>query len=132
MGKLLGQCGRYLWFLDEKRRDWIFDDDFESFNAQHSLGRIYHCVEDNGDFIVIQSKRDESYRVKKEGFRVSPFTNFYIKDRVKILNGSKVGKTAFILGMGWHSNHEKIIFILEIDGKKSSRWYFEEDIEPYE
>ena len=132
MNDLVGKCGRYLWSPDIEPKNWISETDYESFISQHSLGKIYHCVDLKDNFIVISSNKKENYRVNPEGFSIVPFTHFYVGDRIKILNGSKTGKIGVISNMGWHSKKEKIIFLLKIDDKKSSRQYWEEDIESYE
>jgi len=128
MDDLIGKCGRYLWSRDIEPADWILEEDYDAFVSQHSLGRIYHCVDVEGEFIVIKSKRDQSYRVNPEGFQTVPSTDFYVGDEVKVLNGSQSGKVGVIAGLGWHSNKEKIIYTLEVDGKRRSRQYWEEDI----
>ena len=130
MNNYIGSCGRYLWSPDTNPKDWILKTDYDSFISQHSLGRIYHCIGIEGDFIILKSNRKESYRVNPKGFCQIPSTNFYIGDKVKILSGSQVGAIAIIFSMGWHTNKKKIIYSLEINGKRRSKQYWDEDIEP--
>ncbi len=130
MNDFVVSCGRYFWSPKIKPRDWIREADYEAFTSQHSLGRIYHCVGIEDNFIVLKSNRNESYRVNPEGFHQVPFTDFYIGDKVKVLNGSKAGMIA-VIDMGWHAKREKIIYLLEIDGKRRTRHYWEENIEVY-
>jgi len=132
MNDYVGKCGRYLWSPDIEPIDWIFEADYEAFTSQHSLGRIYHCVGVEGDFVVLKSSRNECFRVNPEGFHQTPFTEYYIGDKVEILSGSQTGAIGTISSMGWHSKREKIIYSLEVDGKRRSRQYWEEDIKPYE
>jgi hypothetical protein len=47
-----------------------------------------------------------------------------------VLNGSLQDQIAVIQGIGWHSKHQKLIFILYDQHKRRSRWYFAEDIAP--
>lgn len=131
MSDLVGKCGRYLWSDDIEPKSWIHNESYDSFTTQHTLGRVYHCINESDGYITIQSNRDESYRVNPEGFDVVKSTSFYIGDTVTVLNGSKAGKCAVICGMGYHLKNQKIIFILNIEGKKSSRQYFEGDFELY-
>ena len=112
--------------------DWICESDYDAFTSQHSLGRVYHCVGVEENYIVIKSNRSDNYRVNPQGFNEVSSTDFYIGDKIKILSGSKAGSMGIILSMGWHSNKEKIIYSLEVDGKRRSKQYWEEDIEPYE
>ena len=70
---------------------------------QHPLGKIYHCIGVVDDFVVLP---------------------------VRVLNGSLQDQIAVIQGIGWHSKHQKLIFILYAQHKRRSRWYFAEDIAP--
>ena len=127
--ELIGQCGLYIWTPDSKPIEWIFPEDYTSFSAQHSFGRVYHCIGFDSDYIIIKSNRVENgYRVDLKGFVPVASTDHYVGDQVIVLVGSQMGLQGEICGMGWHTCHKKIIFILKINGKKRSRWYYEEDI----
>ena len=126
----IGQCGRYLWSADIEPAEWIRPDDYADFTAQHSLGRIYHCQGETPPYIAIQANRRQAFRVNPEGFSPVPDTPYYIGDSVRIQVGSQAGAEAEIVSMGWHTNKQKILFGLAVNGKRRSRQYWEEDIAP--
>jgi hypothetical protein len=130
MSEFTQQCGRYLWSPDIEPQDWIAPDDYDGFLSQHSLGTIYHCTGAEAPYIVLQANRHDRFRVNPQGFAPVPTTDHFVGDNVTILSGSKSGKSARIEAMGWHTNKQKIIYILSVNGKRSSRQYWEDEFEP--
>ena len=130
MQHFLGMCGRYHWLAERETPDCIHRNSYTAFVHQHQLGKIYHCIGVVDDFLVLQAKRSTSFKVKAVHFQPLAASAFYMGDAVRVLNGSLQDQMAVIQGIGWHSKHQKLIFILYAQHKRCSRWYFAEDIAP--
>ena len=130
MQHLIGMCGRYHWSVETDSPDCIHKNSSTAFVYQHQLGKIYHCIGVIDDWIVLQAKRGIRYKLKAVHFRSLAKSAFYVGDAVNVLNGSLQDQIAVIQGIGWHSKHQKLIFILYAQHKRRSRWYFAEDIAP--
>jgi len=82
---------------------------------------------------------NEGYVIAKSSgytFRISPIIvqeskkpDFFINDKVKFHNSKGYLEFGIIKDLYWHTNNNKFIYLIEVNGKLKSRRYFAEDLE---
>ena len=109
------------WF-PEHGAHLVADDDRERFAALSPAGKVFRYLGADAGWILIQYGADK-YRVSAEVLKpVSPLA-FEVGQHVMAK-----GKPAVVLHVGWHFKEAAPIYLLEVEGKRSSRRYSEGEL----
>lgn len=109
------------WF-PEHGYHLVVDEDQERFSALSPAGKVFRCLGSSGDWISIRYGADQ-YRVSHEVLKPVPSPSFEVGQDVIVK-----GKPAVVLHIGWHFKDGAPIYLLEIEGKRSSRRYSEGEL----
>jgi hypothetical protein len=69
---------------------------------------------------------DKTYRVLPRFFASVPTPKFDFGERVKDLPLNRVG---VVKGICWHSKRKEEYYLITINDRMSSRWYFRDELE---
>lgn len=122
---LKGTCGLYPWF-EEDDVHLIYPEDVDIARKLVLHGKVFYCAEQYGEFIRIVYG-DYSLRVKPQLFQPVRSLHFKFGDLVTVR--SSEGKKGTIINIGWHYKSDEPMYYLMFNGKKSSRRYFEQELE---
>jgi len=89
-------------------------------------GRLFRCVGSDSDFIILEHA-GKHYRVRPSLARPVPDPAFGYGDTVRA-TGSGVEKRAVVRDMMWHFRRNQPFFLLTVEGKKSSRRYWSDEL----
>ena len=121
---MLGQWGKYPWTIDWGA-DKIHPHDLESFSKETFSYKVYECTDVTDEYITIKYG-EKSYRVAKDLFGAVPNPKYHIGQKVKAYR-KNVLVDGIISDIMWHFDRNKHYYLITIDGRKSSNWYFEDD-----
>lgn len=131
-GEYAGRCGVYRPVKATRSIDPITPTERDAFAHEHWPNLVYHCLCDDGRTMTLAAHRALEHRVDSDGFEVVASTSFYLGDAVTVGVGSRRGQAAVIHRTEWHRKRQRIVFHLRFGDEISSRWYWEEDLQPVE
>lgn len=121
--------GWYPWSL---RRDIELIHPAERQGSEKELreryaGKIFYCSGETEDGYIILNECESQYRVRPELYRFAPTPTFKYCDLVReISNHERMGTIYFI---GWHDKHKREYYLLNINGRRSSKRVFSDELE---
>jgi len=117
----VGGFGVCNWF-PEHGEHLVLDSDRAAFAALIPAGMLFRRVGSEGDWITIKYG-DNIYRVNPSVLKTVSAPAFEVGQNVVAK-----GKEAKIIYLGWHFKDARPIYLVEFDGKRSSRRYSEQEI----
>lgn len=119
-GSLLGKWGVCQWFGDESM---VNKDDLEEFFKLSPNGKIFYCVNGDGQYIYI-SYNNKTFKVHSCTFKEVPEPLLKIGENIIVRDSKEVGK---IVDISWHyKRKEAFYYILSNDKRKSKRFFIED------
>jgi hypothetical protein len=118
--------GLYPWFR-EWGLDLIHPDDLATVEAHSPYGVVCEIIGSDGPFLVIRSSSHQ-FRGKPVLFQPVPPPAFHVRQRVKT-QAPRTPRIGFIRVIGWHYKRNEPYYLLEVNGKASSRRYRAEELE---
>lgn len=101
------------------------DDDFETF--KYTGGQIFECQDITDDGYLLLVNHDYRFRVKPDNYEKIPYLSFRLGNQVGIKKYPN--KSAIVVKIGWHEKRSEAMYYLEINGKRSSRTYWADELE---
>lgn len=120
-----GTNGLYPWF-PEHGEQLINPEYIDVVKRLSPYGKVFSCTAEKTPYITLEYG-DIVFEVKPELYEIISPVLFRVGDRVNIV-GSASNKFGVVVGIDWHSKNLEPIYYLAIDGKKSSRRYFESEL----
>lgn len=117
--------GLYPWF-EEHGPAMVHPDDLGRLKQLMPYGKVFLQAGEENGYLRLKYGEEE-FRVKPDLFRPVPAVRFPIGSTVRIRSN---GVSASVVGIEWHQRDSKPFFQLRRDGKKDSKRYFDEDLEP--
>ncbi|WP_040214197.1 DUF6960 family protein [Clostridium polynesiense] len=104
--------------------DMIDIDDRMNFFGMIPNGKIFECV-NAGENLTLRYG-DKEFRVNPQLYKVVNEPKYKIGDKVNIISKSKIVK---ITDINWHIKENTPFYFVQEDGKKSTRRYYESELE---
>lgn len=122
----LHSWGIYSWF-PESGWNLIAQENIKKFQELSPYGKVFECIEEKGTLIWIQYG-DQTFCVNSKLFQRVEKPLFKIGEKIRIKKTPEiVGEVKDIF---WHFKMHRCYYFLEIEGKKKSKRYMDEEIEP--
>lgn len=121
MGLDAGQWCLYQWF-EEHGVSCIHPDDLNDFKDLKPNGKLFKCLGADGDFVILEHT-GRSYRVKPSLAKAMPAPAFAYGDMVQVTSSGEE-RHGVVREIMWHFQRNEPYFLLEIEGKASSRRYW--------
>ena len=116
--------GLYPWF-QEHGTHLVHPNDLEAWVALQPYGRVFERVGEEGEFLKL-AYGNHVFRVKPDFFRPVRSPSKRIGDVVRLESGGEV-KEGTIVEIQWHHQRNEPFYLLKINGKRSSRRYWDSD-----
>lgn len=118
--------GIYPWAWNANH-DLIHPDDLDLMRDKMFSSRILRCIDQSDDYIALKFGAF-IFRARPIGYHICPGVNFDVGETVKIRNqNSEI--IEIVYNNEWHSKRRLPMYFLQVNGKKKSRRYFEEELE---
>lgn len=118
-----GTWGFYRGFVGIS--DEMVDSDcLEEFNSIHPHGKVFHCLEEEENMLTIEYGKS-NFKIDAQLYREVEEPTYKVGDLVEITEKSAVGRVADIF---WHIKNDAPYYILEIQGRKSGRRYWDAEL----
>lgn len=103
------------------------------WNASGWWNGHFIVIEEHDDILVIQSTNEATgyaiLEIKKDGFKIIGTPLFLTNDSVKVKSKNKTGR---IYSVTYHSARECFRYMVDYGDRKSTCWYFDNDLEKAE
>lgn len=130
MKNFIDTWGFYKWSVDFNEEKDIHPDDLEKMKKLFPIQKIFHCIDCTDEYLILKYENktfiNETYRVKPLNYEQKNEPNFKLNEKVKTKNSEKYGE---IREIAWHFQKNSYFYYLNIDGKSSSRRYFDFELE---
>ena len=128
----IGKYGLFPWHGISGDQGNIHPDDIHKLiQFDDLLVSIFHCIGQDGDYLVIQFG-DIVFRGRPKHFDPLPhMLKFEVNERVRVKNRDPE-MIGTIYNVRWHFDRATPIYSLNVNGKKKKRWYFEDEMEKLE
>ena len=124
MSNSVGTWGLYQWF-PEHGENLIYFNDRQRFKALLPNGKVFHCINEEPDFLTLQYNEDV-YHVKSTLYKKVTIPLFSFGKQVQVSNHPNT--VNIVRSIEWHFKQNALIYYLEIDGKLSSKRYWEKEL----
>lgn len=118
------QWGLYPWFT-EHSTELIHPEDLDSLQAFSPYGKVFEVIGRDEDYIFI-SYGGQTFRVKPTLFQPVPRPAKRIGDVVRVQLKGKT-ELGIVVEVQWHHQKSEPFYIIEIEGKLSSKRYWHHD-----
>ncbi|MBL8892391.1 MAG: hypothetical protein JNL67_20615 [Planctomycetaceae bacterium] len=116
--------GLYPWF-PEHGETMIHPEDVVTVKSLMPSGKVFQVVGEDGDYLVL-SYGELSFRAKPELFRSVERPHKQIGDTVEVVSKGEQ-QSAKVVEIHWHHQKNEPFYVLTINGKKSSKRYWNAD-----
>jgi hypothetical protein len=124
MKELINAWGYYVW--DPSRISAIHPTDRERVSQFTFWGILLKCIDVTDDGYLKLQVAEKFYRVRSEFFHSVPTPKFEFGQRVRDTALDRIGTVIYIF---WHEKRQHEYYILDINGRKSSKWCFPDELE---
>jgi hypothetical protein len=124
MKEYINKWGTVPWV--PSRAEEVHLEDRESVDQLTFWDKVLKCIGITDDGYLILQYSSDLYRVRPKLFATVPSPMFDFGQRVK---DTVLNRNGTILHILWHGNRKEEYYILAINGRKSSRRYFANDLE---
>jgi len=128
MSRCEGTFGLYPWFL-EHGTEMIHPSDYHHFSILKPYGKVFQCVGESERYLVLRYGLAQ-YRVKPDLYQPIPKPPFVIGEPVRVKDDPNL--IGVVCDINWHHQKSSPIFFLEINGKRRSRRFFQDELESIE
>jgi hypothetical protein len=118
--------GLYLWFV-EYEPELVHPDDLDQFRNFKPYGHVFHCIGKDLSYLILQYG-DSRFRVKPDLFRPVPPPRHIVGEVVSVARDNGI-VTAVVCDVMWHFKKSKPYYHVAINGKRSGRQYWDEDLD---
>lgn len=125
---------KYVWvnvlhIKDDYFQKFIYPNDLKIIQQSHLTNHAFKCIGVfENDYFTLDSY-EITLRLRKEAFTLmTKQPTFEPLENVKFFSSKGVLTFGTIKSIFWHSNEQKHIYKLEVNGKMKTRRYFEEDL----
>ena len=123
----LNTWGFYRGFMG--RDDELVDDECrEAFYSIKPHGKVFHCTNVNGEMLTVEYG-EKRFKVNSKLYQLAEEPKFKVGDLVEIIEKNIGGRIEDVF---WHIKNAEPYYILEVQGRKSSRWYTDRDLKKRE
>lgn len=112
------------WF-EEHGAGHIHPEDLENLRKADPYGKVFQVKGEKSGFEVIEYG-DLDFRVKPDLLTEVPEPTFRIGDRVRVKGEQEPATVVEVL---WHYSKQRPFFHLEVDGKRRSKRFWDEELE---
>jgi hypothetical protein len=122
-----GYCFSSLLLLSEQDAERVHPDDLPAVRRKYPHGWSLLCFRYGGrqhEYDVLDDGELQMW-VKNAVIRPIPTPKFNRNERVFAHPNSAVGIVREVI---WHLKRECVYYVLEFNGRRSGRWYFESDL----
>ena len=127
----VGKYGTFPWHDRPNDYDDIHPEDICVLAGISFWQTVLHCIGQEDGYLVLQFG-DIVFRGKPENFHVVPqILKFNVNETVRVKNRDPE-MIGTIYNVHWHFDRAAPIYFLQVNGKKKSRWYFEDEMEKCE
>lgn len=107
--------------------DYVHPDDLENLDKlEQPVNRIIGI---DNDYVKLEISSGLSIRVKPAIVKECRKPEYFINDKVKTINSKGFLEFGVVKDYYWHSNDQKYIYSLEVNGKMKSRRYYADDLD---
>lgn len=117
--------GLYLW-LPGDSNDSIHPDDLKLFKATASNVKVFECVEEDALWLTLRYGNN-SFRVKRKLFKTLLPPRFIFNQKVEVKNKAHE-EDAVISDVMWHFDKKEYYYFIQLNKKKKSKRYFENEL----
>jgi hypothetical protein len=121
----IGKWCTYPWF-EEHGVSCVHPDDLDDFKALKPNGRLFRCIGSDENFLVLEHA-GKQYRVTPSLAKPVPDPAFGYGDAVRVTSGG-AERRAVVREIMWHFQRNQPYFLLEVEGKTSSRRYWSDEL----
>ena len=109
-------------WLEEHGNDTIHPEDLRKVREIAPYGKVFLVEDENFDYFVLRYG-GERVRIRSDLVKIVDRQARLVGETVKMCNG----KEAKVTAVQWHHKKKKPFFLLDIEGKKKSKRYWEND-----
>lgn len=103
----------------------IHPDDLASWNSTHPYGGYFECLGGEGEYLVLTDGK-AIFRVKPQLFREVNAPSRRIGDAVEVESKGRIVQVV-VVEIHWHHQKNEPFYLVENNGKQSSRRYWGSD-----
>lgn len=129
MENIIGKWGA-IPIKDLKNREldiFVHPNDLENLDKLEQPVNL--IIDFASDYIKLEINRSYSIRLKPTIVQEAQKPEYFINDRVKMMNSKGFLELGIVKDYYWHLKSNKYIYLLEVNGKMKSRRYYAEDLE---
>lgn len=126
MDQYIGEWCLYPWF-ESHGIEHIHPEDLSAFRDLKPNGRLFANLGIDGDYMVLQHA-EKLFRVKPSLAKFVPAPAFSYGAAVRVINGDEI-RLAVVREIIWHFQRNEPFFLLEVEGKASSRRFWSSELE---
>ncbi len=119
--KYVSTWGVYRYF---DNKDMVNQEDWEIFCSLGPGAKVFECVSEEKDVLGLKYG-NKIFQAYSRSYKVVPEPLYKLGEHVYIPRKEKKG---IIINIEWHSKNKAHMYFLEIDGKKYSRRYYENEL----
>ena len=125
----IGKYGTFPWYDTCGDPENVHPDGRHKFiQFDGSFTSICHCIGQDGDYLVFQFG-DIVFRGRPKNFHPLLQTlKFEANETVRVKNRDPE-MIGTVYDVQWHFDRATPIYLLNVNGKKKKRWYFEDEME---
>jgi len=121
----IGTWGLYGW-TREAGSSLIHPDDIDRFSKFAATSAVFRVAGTIDKWLVLEYGSDR-FRVAPGLFKPVHGPKRSVGDVVTVATGG-CSRAARIVEIRWHYERNRAYYLLEFDGRRSSRWYWDEDL----
>lgn len=122
--EFIGTWGTYSWFPNQ---DDLFHhvDDLNVARNFNSIDKVFECIDIyDGQYIVL-SYDNQTFRIRPDRYRVLSTPKYKIGS---LVTDTVLSRQGIIRDILWHYEREREYYLLTVNGRKSKRWYWSEEL----
>ena len=104
----------------------LHPEDRSKWNETHPYGAVLECIGVEDEYLIVGNKL-LSFRLKPSLFSEVAKPRCVIGERVNVQSKGMM-KAAIVLDIRWHHQRNEAYFFLEVEGKRSAKQYWANDI----
>jgi hypothetical protein len=130
MENIIGRWGAIPLTELKKRNldDYVHIDDVDKINSITQPVNLIIGIDN--DYLLLKLDNQYNIRIDSKIVQERSAPDYFIGDKVQVLNSKGSVEIGTVNDFYWHSNAQKYIYLLEVNGKIKSRRYFAEDFLP--
>ncbi len=120
--------GLYQWSPEHQEHhgaEMIHPNDLANWNSRHPYGGYFECLGVEDGYLVLGDGKAK-YRVKSQLYREVDAPCKRIGDVVEVESKGQIME-AVVVGIQWHHQKSEPFYLIEKDGKQSSKQYWSSD-----